>query len=53
MPGAEDLAAELCDNFNRQGFVGTMNYSMCFDHVCPKIATETMQWLGIPETRGF
>lgn len=50
MPGAEDLAAELYDNFNRQGFVGTMDYSMCFDHVCPKIATETMQWLGIPET---
>ena len=46
MPGAEDLAAELYVNFNT---VGTMDYSMCFDHVCPKLCTQVMNWLSIPE----
>ena len=49
MPGAEDLAAELYVNFNKKGTVGTMDYSMCFDHVCPKLCTQVMNWLSIPE----
>lgn len=46
-PGPEDLAAKLCDAFNKKGFVGTMDYSQCFDHVCPTHATMCMKHLGI------
>ena len=46
-PGAEDLAAQLCDQFNKKGFVGTMDYSQCFDHVCPSHTTMCMKHLGI------
>jgi len=47
-PGCEDLAADALDDFHEHGFSGSLDYSLCFDCVDPRLATRVMQHLGLP-----
>ena len=48
-PGTEQLASQLCDDLQHYGFLGSLDYSQCYDHVHPSLATAALKQLGLPQ----
>ena len=44
----EGCAAQVMDSFKQKGFLGTLDYSLCYDHIDPKLVCQSMIGLGIP-----
>ena len=47
-PGTEQLASQLCDDLQHYGFLGSLDYSQCYDHVHPSLAKAALEQLGLP-----
>ena len=49
-PGAEEHATRMFDAFNTDGYIASLDYSQCYDHVIPTDACQAMAMLGLPNT---
>ena len=47
-PGAEEHATRMFDAFNTDGYIASLDYSQCYDHVIPADACQAMAMLGLP-----
>ena len=45
---AESCGAKVCDKFRELGFLGTLDFSQCYDHVDPRLITEVLKRLHFP-----
>ena len=45
----ESCAAWVFEQFKKLGFLGTLDFSLCYDHIDPKLVVEVIRALGIPE----
>ena len=45
----EACAAEVIDEFNKRGYLGTLDCSLCYDRIDPKLITDVLNKLGFPE----
>jgi len=46
--GAEEAGADLLDALHQYGFLGTLDYSLCYDHMDPEVTVAIMEQLGWP-----
>ena len=37
------------DRYKKEGFLGTLDYSLCYEHIDPRVICEAMKELDIPE----
>ena len=44
----ETCAAEVIDEFNKKGYLVTLDFSLCYDHIDPKLITDVLK-MGFPE----
>ena len=44
----ESCAANVFDNFCRLGFLATLDFSLCYDHIDPRLVCDAIKKLGIP-----
>lgn len=45
---AKSCGAKVCDKFRELGFLGTLDFSQCYDHVDPRLITEVLKRLHFP-----
>ena len=46
--GAEEAGADICDDVAQQGFGGTLDFSLCYDHKHLEVTCELMRRAGWP-----
>ena len=39
----EACAAEVCEELDNKGYLGTLDFSLCYDHIDPKIIVEVLK----------
>ena len=47
--GAEEAAADVCDDLAEQGFAGTSDFSLCCDHMGADVTCDLITEAGWPE----
>ena len=46
--GAEEAAADVCDEWAQLGYAGTLDFSVCYDNMHPEVTCEVMKRAGWP-----
>ena len=45
----ESCAAVVIERYHKRGFLGTLDFSLCYDHIDPKLICEALRKLEIPK----
>ena len=45
----EACAAEVCEELDNKGYLGTLDFSLCYDHIDPKLIIEVLKYIGFPK----